>query len=202
MSPPSGLRQTASVAAAYREASRPSVHNCSGLGKGMRRLPATIPADKIIQILIRKGALSEEGHALNQQCPSHLHSLPGSERSTLMGSCNASEVSAGELPGLDPLYIANEGRFVAFVPEIACECGVGRPAPTQGRPRGGLDRHGYGEQPSDRCVAHGCWEHAASSICCRANSCLEFAEVDCPWIETAWKSATGLTAVTRASPCR
>jgi hydrogenase expression/formation protein HypE len=34
-----------------------------------------------------------------------------------MGSGNASEVSACELLGLDPLYVPNEERFVAFVPE-------------------------------------------------------------------------------------
>ena len=94
-----------------------------------------------------------------------------------MGPGNASEVSACELLGLDPLYVANEGRFVAFVPESHVNAALD----AMRRHRVAQDAVQIGTVMENAlrslCCAR-CWDHSASSICCRANSCLESVEVD------------------------
>ena len=84
--------------------------------------------------------------------------------------------AACELLGLDPLYVANEGRLVAFVPAAAA-AGLEILRASSGRRRSGHDRHastaehaGHGRdaQPFRR--------QAGSSICSPANKCREFVE--------------------------
>ena len=84
--------------------------------------------------------------------------------------------AACELLGLDPLYVANEGRLVVFVPAGGRRGAAGNHAQPPAAARRGDRRPGHCRaQPARSSYAAG-WAAVASSICYPASRCRGFAD--------------------------
>ncbi|SOB93405.1 hydrogenase expression/formation protein HypE [Rhodobacter maris] len=100
--------------------------DCAALGHLMADLIAAAPGTRAARDLTRGGlasALSEIAGAAGCGLVIEEAALP--LRAEVVGMC--------EILGLDPLYLANEGRLVAFVPEAEAEAAL---AAMRGRPEG------------------------------------------------------------------
>ena len=91
--------------------------DCAGLGHLMDAVLAAAPGTKAARDCTRGGlasALNEMAEAAGVGIEIEETALP--LRDEVKGTC--------ELLGLDPLYLANEGRLVVFVPEVQAEAAL------------------------------------------------------------------------------
>ena len=91
-------------------------------------------------------------HGLQRAGPRH-QPHGGARRSRPSGPAHGRR-AACELLGIDPLYVANEGKFVAVVAARRCRRRPGRPAEAPPRVRGGGDRGDPHEAARHRGAGH------------------------------------------------
>ena len=82
--------------------------------------------------------------------------------------------AACEILGLDPLYVANEGRLVAFRRSAVGRAGAGHLAPSSGRTRPGDHRPGDRRTSGRASMCEAPWAAGESSICSPASRCRGF----------------------------